>query len=132
MPYKDPERRRATQRTYSARYYASNRERVLAKRRDPRVRALRAVQSRKWRSKHVTDRSPVPSPYRGHPVLDLARELVGEPWYGDRLYDPVLEDALGEAVLAMLEGRDPVVAARAEISRELRWRIRTVPFNGIT
>jgi hypothetical protein len=62
----------------------------------------------------------ISAPYTGHPILEEARRLAGS-WYGATLYDATREDAAGEAVLAMLEGRDPAAAVRAVRAAEVAW-----------
>jgi hypothetical protein len=64
--------------------------------------------------------------FLGHPILEQAQALAGRPWYGGALYDATREDAAGEAVLAILEGRDPEEAIHAFMADEREWHGRTV------
>jgi hypothetical protein len=64
----------------------------------------------------------LPQPYTGHYLFNEARAAVGGPSpYGGSLVWPEREDHLGAYVLARLEGRDAVAAAkasrRAEVNR---------------
>jgi hypothetical protein len=130
MPYKDPEQRRAAGREREARRYRLKREHILAKRREPRAKQLRAAQAARWRAAHASaavDRTTLPDPYQGHVLFDAAHALVGRVWYGDTMYDPLKEDAMSEAILAMLEGRDPREAVRHYLAAERAWTARTYP-----
>lgn len=68
----------------------------------------------------------IPVLFRGDPILEAAQRMAGRPWYGNDRYDPTREDAAGEAVLAMLEGRDPREAIHAYNRIEWEWRFHTV------
>ena len=104
------------------------RAREKVRRQQPAVRVARHEADNR-RRKRITaagiEEQPLPPPHRGHEMYDRAREVVGEPWYGNQLYDPLKEDAIGEVVLAFLEGTDPEVAAKAYFARESQWRIMT-------
>lgn len=69
----------------------------------------------------------LPVPYIGHPILERAREIAGRAWYGTVLYDPIREDAAGVAVVAILEGVDPVAAVRSFMQAERGWRLSIGP-----
>lgn len=64
----------------------------------------------------------LPGLFVGHPVLEQAVALTGRAWYGADLYDPTREDAAAEAVLAILEGRDPKEAIHDFRKKEWEWR----------
>jgi len=69
----------------------------------------------------------IPTPYTGHRWLDMAREAVNggrdvDPDYRDFGYD----DEVGEALLALLEGRDPQQAVKAFRAKEFIPRHMTV------
>lgn len=69
--------------------------------------ARRDYYRERWRRLYGDPHSGVviPSPYTGHKWLDMAREAVGrdvDPEFRDFGYD----DEVGEALLALLEGRD--------------------------
>lgn len=74
------------------------------------------------------DTTPLPMPYTGDPMLDEARMLAGDLWYGDDIYNADREDAAGEAVLAMIEGRDPREAVRAYYREVANFARSTVPW----
>lgn len=93
-------------------------------------KARRAVQSRDRRSEYAQRPSraivPLPAPFLGHPLFDAARAIVGM----DRgtltmLHDPLREDLLSEAVVALVEGRDPSEAVRRFRAIENGWRAWT-------
>ena len=88
------------------------------------------------RAQRARERTPtrvveeLPSKFQGHPLFDAARELIGEQPYFD--VGLSWEDQMAEAVLAMLEGRDPCRAARAARSAHINWWIMTAPmFDGV-
>lgn len=74
-----------------------------------------------------SDHTLLPRAAGGHPLLEEARRLAGPVWHTARLYWPLREDAAGEAVLAMLEQRDPVAAIRRYLASERAYRALTVP-----
>jgi hypothetical protein len=64
----------------------------------------------------------------GHYLFELARRIVGpQPVTLVTLRDPLHEDLLSEATLALLEGRDPVDAVARYRSRENRYGRITCP-----
>lgn len=66
---------------------------------------------------------PLPFLHQGHPLFDMARRVVGGT--GDRrtlLYDPLHEDLLSVATLALLEGRDPHLQVQQYRAAEYTWR----------
>ncbi len=61
----------------------------------------------------------VPSLHEGHVLFEVARRVVGPRRSTlTSLHDPLHDDLLSEATLALLEGRDPGEAARAYGARE--------------
>lgn len=64
--------------------------------------------------------TPLPAPYTGHRWLDMAREVVGDPYVGIRgsEWADRRDDELGEVTLAILEGRDPEAALKEFRRRE--------------
>ena len=55
----------------------------------------------------------VPGLHLGHDLFEQARRIVGPRRTGlTTLYDPLYDDLLSEATLALLEGRDPADAIR--------------------
>lgn len=89
-------------------------------------------QQRRYRARLREERGePVefamPALFTGHEVLEQAVELVGRPWVGRRdTYDPSREDWAAEAVLAILEGRDPEEAVQLARRADMAWRFSTV------
>lgn len=65
----------------------------------------------------------IPTPYTGHRWLDMARKVVTDKYINPLLtYSDDYNDDMGEALLALLEGRDPKEAVKAYRSREYRSR----------
>jgi len=73
---------------------------------------------------------PIPPLHVGHPLFELAHQLVRR-WCRvstlTSLVDPLYDELMGTALLALVEGRDPKGAIRVEQKREQKWRLRTVP-----
>jgi hypothetical protein len=70
----------------------------------------------------------------GHDLFDRARAIVGVPRSGlTILHDPLHEDLLSVAVVALVEGSDPSEAVRQYRASETAWRRVTGPllFEGI-
>lgn len=68
-----------------------------------------------------------------HPLLELARAIatrVVRPDRGAVIYQPLHEDAVGAAALALVAGEDAEAAAIAEVRRERGWWARTVQLEG--
>jgi hypothetical protein len=107
---------------------AYNRER----RRQPKVRRQRHASESRRRAR-IRAGQAIPSLHTGHPLFDFARAVVAEitPL---RLYVSPVEidrqDARSEAVLAMLEQRDPRAAAIAFLRDQAAWRRLTQPLVG--
>lgn len=79
------------------------------------------------RSRAVT-LAPMTTLHHGHALFDAARAVVGPARSGlTILYDPLHEDLLSEAVVALIEGRDPSAAVRAYRAAETTWRRITGP-----
>jgi hypothetical protein len=72
--------------------------------------------------------SEMPVPHTGHELFDLARAVVGPNRSGLTVWlDPLHQDLLSVATLALLEGADPAAAVKAYRSREYAWRRVTGP-----
>jgi hypothetical protein len=73
----------------------------------------------------------VTRPFHGHPVLDQAREVVG-PRNGAlvALVDPLWDDLVMTAALAILERTEPAQAVSRYRSAELAWGRVTAPLMG--
>lgn len=64
----------------------------------------------------------------GHELFDRARAVVGPVRSGlTVLLDPLYEDLLSVATLALLEGQDAAAAVRRFRADEFAWRARTAP-----
>lgn len=88
--------------------------------------ARREYFAERWRRLYG-DRHPgleIPAPYTGHRWMDMARAAVGtvDPDFADHGYN----DQVGEALLALLEGRDMHQAVADWHRREFIPRYRTV------
>lgn len=87
-------------------------------------RQRRQLQGREDRrneyAKRIRKKVPgMPGLHVGHRLFELARQAVGPRRTSLRtLYDPLYDDLLSEATLAILEGRDPEDAVRTYRSRE--------------
>ena len=66
----------------------------------------------------------------GHPLLEAARVVALSHVRPDRrsvLFRPTFEDAVSEALVAIVAGEDPVPAVRRYLSAERAWLNRTAP-----
>jgi hypothetical protein len=71
---------------------------------------------------------PITPLHVGHPVFDEARRIVGQRSSGlSILHDPLHEELLSVATLALLEGADPTAAVQAARRAEMHWRYHTAP-----
>jgi hypothetical protein len=62
---------------------------------------------------------PIPLLHSGHPLFDRARAIVGPRRTSlTTLYDPLYDDLIAVATLAILEGTDPKEAVRIYGARE--------------
>lgn len=87
----------------------------------------RVIEYRNRRSRAVAV-EPIPSLHRGHELFDRARAIVGPARSGlTILLDPLHEDLLSVATLALLEGRDAIEAVRRFRASETAWRRITGP-----
>lgn len=82
-------------------------------------------QSLRWRGLFGDPGLPIPSPYSGHRWLDMARAVVGSPNPEAPWADDAYDD-MGEAVLALLEGRDMKAAVSAYRKQEYVSRRMTI------
>lgn len=72
------------------------------------------------------DPDPLPPKFYGHEFFETARLICGhEPVWKPSVY--VWEESMAEAVLALVEGRDPEAAVAAARRRERNWGFRTGP-----
>jgi len=71
---------------------------------------------------------PVPGLHVGHDLFDLARRIVGPRRTTlVMLHDPLYDDLMSEATLALIEGRDPEDAVRRYRARERSFGRATCP-----
>jgi hypothetical protein len=111
---------RATHPAYRAR---QNRLRNERRRRDGR-----GDRSREYARRCSRAIPPTPGLHVGHDLFERAREIVG-PRRSTlvTLHDPLYDDLVSEATLALIEGRDPVDAVRAYGARERAYGRVTCP-----
>ncbi len=100
-----------TERARRLRWKRANREKV-------------AEQARRRAARLRMSAEPLPAPYTGHPLFGLARALVGpDPKaFMSSIADPLNEDLMGVAVVALVEGSDAAMAVRRFRAAETTWR----------
>ena len=90
--------------------YRERQNRLRNERRPRNGRGDRAAEYRRRQSRAIPS---VPGLHLGHRLFEQARRIVGERRTSlTTLHDPLHDDLLSEATLALLEGRDPVEAIR--------------------
>ena len=90
--------------------YRKRQNRLRAER---RKRDGRGDRSREYALRRSRAIPPVPAMHLGHELFDIARSVVGPRRTAlATLYDPLYDDLVSEATLALIEGRDPEVAVR--------------------
>ena len=73
---------------------------------------------------------PLPGMHVGHDLFDQARQIVGPRRTSlVMLHDPLYDDLLSEATLALIEGRDPEFAIRSYGARERTFGRVTCPLS---
>jgi hypothetical protein len=96
--------------------YKARQNQLRAERRRLHGRGDRSAEYSRRRSRAIP---PMPPLHDGHDLFEQARRIVGERRTSlVTLYDPLHDDLLSEATLALIEGRDPHEAIRAFRSRE--------------
>ena len=96
--------------------YRARQNRLRNERRRLRGRGDRTAEYAARRSRAIP---PVPALHAGHDFFEEARRIVGPRRTSlVSLYDPLYDDLLSEATLALVEGRDPHDAVRRYASRE--------------
>lgn len=96
--------------------YRDRQNRLRNERRRRNGRGDRSAEYAKRPSRAIP---PMPRLHEGHELFEFARRVVGPaPTSLVSLHDPLHEDLLSEATLALLEGRDPGAAVRAFGARE--------------
>ena len=96
--------------------YRARQNRLRNERRARNGRGDRSAEYAKRRSRALP---PIPTLHVGHDLFEVAREVVG-PRTSTlvHLADPLYDDLVSEATLALIEGRDPDDAVRAYRARE--------------
>jgi hypothetical protein len=105
--------------------YRARQNRLRAERRRLKGRGDRTVEYARRRSRALP---PIPPLHDGHDLFEEARRVVG-PRRSTlvALHDPLHDDLLSEATLALIEGRDPREAIRAFRARERAFGRITCP-----
>jgi hypothetical protein len=96
--------------------YRERQNRLRNERRKHKGRADRSAEYAQRPSRAIP---PIPGAHIGHHLFEQARRVVG-PRRSTlvALYDPLYDDLVSEATLALLEGQDPEVAVRQYGARE--------------
>jgi hypothetical protein len=111
---------RAAHPEYRARQYRLRADRRRRNGREDRTQeyARRRERARRDLPERQAD-VPVPALHLGHELFEVAREVVGPRRTALMvLHDPLYDDLLSEATLALIEGRDPHEAVREYGTRE--------------
>lgn len=92
---------------------------------------LRAQWARRSERNQV-DTTPLPVSHSGHPLFDeawavLQRMGIRRDEHLQVIHDQLWEEACSEAVLAIIQDRDPEAAVRAVLATERRFRIMHLP-----
>ena len=105
--------------------YRARQNRLRAERRRLNGRGDRSDEYARRASRSIP---PIPPMHDGHHLFDRARDIVG-PRRSTlvALHDPLHDDLLSEATLALIEGRDPHEAIRAFRARERAFSRITCP-----
>jgi hypothetical protein len=105
-----------TERARRLRWKRANRDKVQAQRRRRALKLRRLIE-------------PLPTAHMGHPLFEQARDLLGPDPTAFMIYltDPLHEDLLSVAVVALVEGSDPAAAVRRFRASEHAWRRMTCP-----
>jgi hypothetical protein len=97
-------------------------------RNERRRRQGRGDRSTEYASRPKRAVPPVPGLHLGHDLFERARRVVGPRRTSlVTLADPLYDDLLSEATLALIEGRDPQVAIRRYGARERAFGRVTCP-----
>jgi hypothetical protein len=116
-------------RDWRAAHADRERERRLRWRRANPERLL--AQQRRRRARKQAGVVPLPPSHANHPLFDAAWKVlhrigVRRDTHLVAIRDPRWEDACSEVVVALLEGRDPVDAAREVLATERRHAVRSI------
>jgi hypothetical protein len=104
------------------------RDRQKQLRRERRRRTGRGDRSAEYARRRSRAIPPVPGLHLDHDLFELARRIVGPRRTSlVTLYDPLYDDLLSEATLALIEGRDAEDAVRRYRARERAFGRVTAP-----
>lgn len=108
--------------------YRARQNRLRNERRLRTGRGDRSAEFAKRRSRAIP---ALPGLHAGHDLFELARRIVGPRRTSlVTLHDPLYDDLVSEATLALIEGRDPAHAVRAYGARERAFGRVTCPLFG--
>lgn len=97
-------------------------------RNERRHRAGRGDRAAEYAARRSRAMPPMPGLHRGHTLFERARQIVGPRTTTlISLADPLYDDLVSEATLALIEGRDPTDAIRAYGARERAFGRVTCP-----
>ncbi len=111
--------------------YRARQNRLRTERRKRYGREDRSSEVARRRTTSAGSVPPVPPLHSGHQLFEHARQVVG-PRRSSlvMLHDPLYDDLLSEATLAIIEGRDPREAVRVYGARERSFGRVTCPLIG--
>ena len=111
---------RAAHPEYRARQNRLRADRRRRNGREDRSREYARRRERRQCERHMRQAdAPVPALHLGHDLFEVARQIVGPRRTAFvLLHDPLYDDLVSEATLALIEGRDPHEAVRAYGARE--------------
>jgi len=105
--------------------YRARQNKLRNERRRCQGRGDRSVEYARRRSRAI---APLPDRHLGHQLFEQARTIVGRRRTTlTTLYDPLYDDLVSEATLALIEGRDPHAAIRSYGARERSYGRVTCP-----
>jgi hypothetical protein len=110
--------------------YRARQNRLRAERRRRHGRGDRSMEYARKRKPGIPSMPPL---HVGHSLFELARRIVGPRRTSlVVLHDPLYDDLLSEATLALIEGRDPQEAVRTYGARERSYgRLTCRIFEGV-
>lgn len=109
--------------------YRQRQNRLRSERRKATGRGDRQAEYTRRPSRAIPD---IPPLHQGHSLLDRARAIVERfrrPDQRATLVDPLYDDMIGEAVVALLVGYDPVMTIQKTLHDEWQWRLRLAPLH---
>jgi hypothetical protein len=116
---------RASHPAYRTRQTALRAERRRRLGREDRSAEYTMARSRRHAT---TPTEPMPALHQGHPLFDQARSIVGPNRSGLTVWlDPLYDDLISVATLALVRGEDARAAVSRFRSSETAWRRMTCP-----